>query len=64
MKVLKTSPTVASNLHFKDNIHFIWLQKIQFSKNMMEDLKIFFKEFIKNHTSSNLKIKKSGMNID
>lgn len=64
MKALKISPTAVSNLLFKENYHFIWRPKIQFSKSTTEDSKISLKEFIKNHTRRISKKRKSGMNTD
>ena len=41
-----------------------YLQKIQFLKNMMEDLKIFLKKFLIMNLKKNLKKIKLLMNID
>ena len=57
-------PIPVSSMLFKEIIHFIWVLRIQFLKNMMEDLKIFLKLFTRKITKINLKPRNFGMNID
>ena len=61
---LPISLILASNMPFKETIHFTWPPKIPSWKNMMVDLKIFSKIFMIRNTNKNSKLKKFGMNID
>jgi hypothetical protein len=54
----------ASSMLFKEIIHFIWVLKIQFSKNMMEDSKIFLNRSFRVITKMNLMPRNFGMNTD
>ena len=64
MKVLIALLTVVSNLLYKETILYIWQQRTQYWRNMMVDLRIFSKKYMKNNIRNNLKLKSYGMNID
>ena len=49
--------------HYKKGGHYIFQQKIPSLKNMMEDLKIFFKKYMRRNLNLSLKRKISPMNI-
>lgn len=63
IKVYKVLLIAALILLFKDNILCTWLLRIQSWRSMMEDLRIFSKEFIKKNIRRNFKLKNYGMNI-
>jgi isocitrate dehydrogenase len=48
---------LASSLLFKETIPFTYQQRTQFLRNMMVDLKIFSKSFMRKNISLNLKSK-------
>lgn len=64
MRVFNVSLTAASSSHSTENILSILQPKTPFSKNMMEDLKTLSRKFMNKTIKSNLKLKRSGMNID
>ena len=55
---------LASNMPLNWDIHFIYPQRIQFLKFMMEDSKTYSNIYMKQNINQNLKLKRYGMNID
>lgn len=55
---------LVSNMQLNWDIHFIYPQRIQFLKFMMEDSKTYSNIYMKQNINLNLMLKRYGMNID